>query len=149
MARPVRLSVGGDAKLTETRDIVGVDHLDVGDVRPRVGLAVHAPGGRDRIERLAHGPVPDGVEMWLEPERIQTRDVCLEHLGVDHAHAPVACRTTHVVEVWLEEGAGPVLEDAVLHQLDGGRRITADRSAFAPCDELLDLLRAAPPIPPQ
>ena len=71
MARPVRLGVGDDAELAEAPDVVGVDDLDVGDVRPRVGRAVGAPGGLDGVERLAHGPLADGVEVRLEPEGIE------------------------------------------------------------------------------
>ena len=69
---PVRLGVGDDAELAEPPDVVGVDDLDVGDVRPRVGRAVRAPGRLDGVERLAHGPVADGVEVRLEPERVES-----------------------------------------------------------------------------
>ena len=138
-----------DTELTEARDVVGVDDLDVGDVRPRVGRPVRLPGGRDGIECLAHGPVADGVEMRLEPERVEARDVPLERLGIDHAQAAVVRRVAVVVQVRLDEAAGPVLEDAVLHQLDAGRGVAADRRTRATLDELLDLLRATRPIPPQ
>src|SRR6185369_4253237 len=89
------------------------------------------------------------MEMWLDAEGVKLRDVRLERLGVDHAQAPIACGTALVVEVRLEEAAGLVLEDAVLHQLDSCGRIATDRRAFATCDEPFDLLRAARPIPPE
>ena len=74
VAGPVGLGVGGHAELPEATDVVGMDDLDVGDVRPRLGHAVRAPRRLDGIERRAHGPVADGVEVRLEPERIEPRD---------------------------------------------------------------------------
>ena len=125
----------------------GMDDLDVGDVRSRVGQAVGAPGGFDGVERLAHGPFADGVEMRLEPERVEPRHVGLERLRVDHAHAAVRRRAAVVVEVRLEDRAGAVLEDAVEHQLDARRGVAADGGPGSPLDELLDLLGAARPGP--
>ena len=58
-------------------------------------------------------------------------------------------RAAVVVEVRLEDRAGPVLEDAVQEQLDAGRGVATDGRPGAPLDELLDLLGAARPVPPQ
>ena len=58
-------------------------------------------------------------------------------------------RAAVVIEVRLEDRAGPVLEDAIEEQLDAGRGVAADRGPRSPLDELLDLLVAARPVPPQ
>ena len=58
-------------------------------------------------------------------------------------------RAAVVVEVRLEDRAGPVLEDAVQEELDAGRGVATDGGPRAPLHELLDLLGAARPVPPQ
>ncbi len=66
MSRPQCLHVGGDAQRGETRYVVGMHDLEVSDVVP---LAARAVGGQrrlDRVERLAHRTVPDGVKVHLE-----------------------------------------------------------------------------------
>ena len=90
-----------------------MDDLDVGDVGSRVGRPVGAPGRLDGVERLTDRPVADGVEVRLEPERVEAGDVILERLGLDLAQAAVVGRTAGRVEVRLEQRAGEVLEDAV------------------------------------
>ena len=47
---PVRLGVGHDAKRREPGDVVGMDDLDVRDVRPRVGWAVVRPRSGHGVE---------------------------------------------------------------------------------------------------
>ena len=96
-----------------------------------------------RVERLAHRPVADRVEVRLEPERIELRDPGREALGVDLAEAAVVGRAAVAVAVRLEHGAGEVLEDPVHHQLHARGLVAADRGRPAPLDELLDLLGAA------
>ena len=50
----------------EAGDVVGVDDLEVGEVVAVVVEAVGRAGGLDRVERLAHRPVAEGVEVHLE-----------------------------------------------------------------------------------
>ena len=72
-----------------------------------------------------------------------------EPVWVDLEQAAVVGRAALAVAVRLEHRAGEVLEDAVHHQLDAGRRVPADGRRPAPLDELLDLLGAAAVLPPQ
>ena len=69
--RPQRLGVGERAEPPEPRQVVGVDDLDVGEVRPRVGPAVRLAGRLHGVERLADRPVAQRVEVRLEPERVE------------------------------------------------------------------------------
>ena len=68
MRGPQRLGVRHRSQRAEARDVVGMDHLDVREV-----VAIVAPGRSrrsclDGVQRLAHGPVADRVEVHLEPE---------------------------------------------------------------------------------
>ena len=89
MHGPVGLGIGGHAERAEPPDVVGVDDLDVGDVGTRVAHAVGPPRRLDRVERLADGSLADGVEVRLEPERVQARDVLAESLRVDQGRSAV------------------------------------------------------------
>src|SRR4029078_10026187 len=53
------------------------------------------------------------------------------------------------VAVWFEHRAREVLEDAVHHQLDAGRRVPPDGRGLPPRHELLDLVGAAVGVPPE
>ena len=50
-----------------------MDHLDVGDVVSPVGRPVRRPCDLDSVERLSNRPVADGVEVRLEPGRVESR----------------------------------------------------------------------------
>ena len=66
-----------------------MDDLDVGEVRARVGPAVRAPGGLDRVERVPDGPVAERMEVRLEPDRVEPRHGLAKRLGVDEVDAAV------------------------------------------------------------
>ena len=70
---PQRLDVGHRPEPAEARDVVGVHELEVGEVRARVGPAVLAARGLDGVQPEADGAVAKGVEVGLEPERIEPR----------------------------------------------------------------------------
>ncbi len=70
-AGPQRLGVPDRAEAGEARHVVGMDDLDVGEVRPRVGHAVRGPGCLDRVERVPDRPVAERMEVRLEPGRIE------------------------------------------------------------------------------
>ena len=76
-------------------------HLEVGEVRPRVGPAVGAPGGLDGVERLADRAVAERVEVGLEPERVDADDGLRQDLGIDEVEAAVVGRVAVDVEVGL------------------------------------------------
>ena len=101
--------------------------------------AVDPPCRLDGVERLAHRAFADGVDVHLEPECVESRDVAAERVGVDHAQAAVRGREAVEVEVRLEDGRGAVLEDPVLHQLHARRAVAIRRGACPALDELLDL----------
>ena len=63
VAGPQRLGVGDCAERRKPRHVVGMDDLDVRDVRPRVGHAVGRPRRLDRVEGDPDRPIADGVEM--------------------------------------------------------------------------------------
>ena len=71
--RPERLGVRDDAERAEPREVVGMDDLDVREVVAEVVRAVRRAGGLDRVERLAHRAFREGVEVHLEPLRVQAR----------------------------------------------------------------------------
>ncbi len=148
VGRPERLRVRDDAELAEPPDVIGMDDLDVRDVRARVRRAVRASRRLDGIERRAHRAVADRVEVRLEPEGVERRDPGLEALGIDLEQTAVVGRPAVAVEVRLEHRAGEVLEDAVHHELDARRRVPADGRGPPTLHELLDLLGAAVVLPP-
>ena len=69
--------------------------------------------------------------------------------GLDLAQAAVRGRSPVPVQVRLEDGTREVLEHAVEHELDAGRRIAAARRPRPALDQLLDLFRPAVALPPQ
>ena len=66
-----------------------MDELEVRDLRPGVARPVGPPRDLDGVERLAHGAVADGMDVDLEPERIEPRDGRPEGGGLDEAVAAV------------------------------------------------------------
>ena len=147
--RPERLRVRDRAERPEPRDVVGVHHLQVGQMMAVVARAVREQGGLDRVEPLAHGPLGERVEVHLEPETVELGDVALQRLGLDERDAPVVGGLAMRIEVGLEHGRGVVLADPVLHDLHARRGEAADFPTRPQLDELLDLLGAAVAVPPQ
>ena len=133
----------------EPGDVGRRDDLQVRDVVPAVGGAVRGRGGLERVERLAHRPVAQRVHVHLEAERVQPGDVHAQLAWVDEAQSPVAGRAAAPVQVGLQQGGGEVLDDAVLHDLDRGRGEAGSPGLRPPGHQLVDLLAAAAPVPPQ
>ena len=71
---PVGLDVGHDAERAEPSDVVRMDELEVRDLGPGIARTVGAPRDLDGVERVAHGAIADGMDVDLEPERIEPRD---------------------------------------------------------------------------
>ena len=118
-----------------------MDELEVRDLRPGIARPVGPPGDLDGVERLAHGAIADGVDVDLEPERIEPGDGRGEGGGLDQAVAAVRGWQSVAVEIRLEHGAREVLEDAVGEELDARRRVARPRRSGPSLDQLLDLLR--------
>ncbi len=144
---PLRLRIGGDPKRPEPCAIVGVDQLEMRDVRPAIGRTVGSSGDLDGIEGVAHRALADGMEVCLEAQRIQLGHVCREVRGIEQSQTDVRGRSAVRIEVGLEQGARLVLQDAVDEELDAGRGIAGSGRALAPPDEFADLLRAARVVP--
>ena len=125
-----------------------MDDLDVGHVRARVGRTVGGPGGRDRVQRVAHGPVADRVEVRLEAEGIDAGHGIGQDLGVDEVDAAVRRLAPRPVQVGVEHRGGEVLGDAVEQQLDARGLEPAERAALPEVEPALDLLEATLSIPP-
>ena len=73
----------------EPRDVVGVHDLEVGEVVAAVGRAVGGARRLDGVERLADGPVAEGVEVDLEAGRVELGHVIAQGDRVDEAQARV------------------------------------------------------------
>ena len=97
--RPERLGIGGHIERAEARDVVGMDDLDVRDVRSRVRRAVGPPRRLDRVERLANRPVADGMEVRLESEGIEARDPFEQALRIDLGQPAIPGRVPVAVEI--------------------------------------------------
>ena len=65
-AGPERLAVRHHTEFGESGDIVRVDDLEMRDVVAMVGRPIRCFRGFERVQRLSHGPVADGVDMDLE-----------------------------------------------------------------------------------
>ncbi len=115
----------------------------VAEVAPPVGTA----GGTHGIECATDGAVADGVEVTLEPGRVECGDVSPELDRVDEVD-PAALRWPALLgEVRLEHCGGEILGDPIEHELDRGwREPTGDPS---PLSQLFDLLGSPVPLPPQ
>ena len=131
-------------------DVVGMDDLDVRDVRARVRRAVRPPGRLDGVERRPHRPVADGVEVRLEPERVELRDPGLRGPSGSIWSRP----RLSVVPPWPSRYGSSIAPvkfsrtpSIISLTLVGAYRPIA--VAAPALDELLDLLRAAVVLPPQ
>ena len=116
-AGPQGLDVGRDAERREARHVVGVHQLQVGDV-----VAARGVGALEGVERLAHAPVAEAVDVDLEAVAVELADVRAQLDRVDERDAGVVGGVPAAVEVGLDEGSGAVLGDAVLHDLHRARR---------------------------
>ena len=138
-----------DAELAEAGQVVGMDHLDVRDVMAVIVRTVRPAGLLDAVQRLPDRPLADRVDVDLEPLGVQASHDRLELLGVDERLAAVPGRAPVRVEVGLEDGGREVLDHPVLHDLHGRRAEPARSAAFPERDQILHLLDAAVPVPPQ
>ena len=57
-----------------------VHDLQVGDVVPAAAGPVRGAGGLNGVQRLAHRPVADGVQVHLEAGRVQPGDLLAQHV---------------------------------------------------------------------
>ena len=92
--------------------------LQVREVVTQVPAGPSRRRGLDGIERLPHGPVPDGVDMNLEPRPVEACDEICQGVGLDEAQAAIAGLVAGGIEIGTEQGCGERLADAVLHDLD-------------------------------
>ena len=93
--------------------------------RPSVGPFA-SRAACQRVERVAHGAVAEGVEVHLEARGVEARDVLLQAHRVDEVEAVVLGLAAAAVLVRLEHRGGEVLGDAVEHDLHAGRAEPAD-----------------------
>ena len=138
VAGPERLDVGRDLQLGEPRHVVGVHQLEVRDVvavqRARCPRARRAPRGRRG--RRGRGRAPGS-----RPRRGRAT-MPRSATGSTKERPGVGRRVPAPVEVGLDERRGPVLGDAVLHDLDRRWPRTARGSTPPLLDQLGDLLAA-------
>ena len=133
-------------------DLVAIDSVNPRLVPGGAGEAEVARfvGGLDSVERLAHGPFPDGVDVDLEPLRIEPGDVTAEAAGLDHAQAavPVGGRRR---DRDTARGPPPVpfsrTPSCMILTLVGA--VAGRRGPRAALDEFVDLLRPTVSFPPQ
>ncbi len=92
MLGPKGLGIGCDTEAAEAGQVVGVNDLDVRYVVPEVGPPVGAAGRGDRIEGATDGSVTDGVEVALEPGRVESGNVGAEPVWIDEVD-PAAIRS--------------------------------------------------------
>ena len=124
-------------------------NLQVGDVVPVVVGAIGGASGLDGIQALADRPVAYGMEVHLEPVRIERGHVAAQLIRINVRQAVVAGLAAAGVQVRLEQASGAVLCDAVLHNLDSVRTEPARLPGIAPPAQVVELLRSPAPIPPQ
>src|SRR3984957_4965789 len=142
---PQRLEVRDDAELAEARYVRRIDQLEMRDVIAMSEIPVAAPGCLDGIQRFAHGPVSDRVEVHLETRGVEKRDGFLEEFRIDHGDP---AHVAGLLEVGLQEHAGVVLKHPVLHDLDGARIYQRRRVLTAQPLDPVDLLQALRVLPP-
>ena len=107
-------------------------------------------GRLDGVERVAHGPVAERVEVRLEPERVEPDDVAAFRVSASMKSSPeLSVAWPCDVEVGLEHRGGAVLDDPVAHELHARRRVAAEDAVRPPLDELVDLLEPSRAVPPQ
>ena len=108
--------------------------------------------GGHGVERVAHRAVADRVHVHLEPVAVQLGDGGREHVRRDELEAArCRCCPPQPSQVGLEHGAGAVLQHAVEHDLHGvaWKQPAGPGGLLALGEQLLDLLQAAPALPPQ
>ena len=151
VAGPQRLGVGDDAERGEPRHVVGVDHLDVGDVRPRVGHAVRRAGRRDRVEGArGRRRSPIAWKWGWSPAASSRVTGSLQRLRVDEADArgspsaaPSASRYgSTIAPVNVSRTPSGISFTLLARSRPGGR-------VRETLEELVDLLATALAIPPQ
>src|SRR5262249_56507625 len=71
---PERLDVSGRRHAGEARDVIGVDHLEVGQVMPGTARAVGPPGLLHGVQGVADRAVAQRVEVNLEPFAVERGD---------------------------------------------------------------------------
>ena len=146
---PVGLAVRDHAELAEPGDVVRVDHLQVGDVVPGVPGPVRGPGRLARVQGVADRPIADRVHVDLEASRVQ-RDHGLDQLlAIEIGDPRLIGHVAGRVAVGPEHRPRVVLEHAVAHDLHGGGMEGAHGASVATRHELVDLLGAAMPVPPE
>ena len=112
-------------------------------------VPVRRARGLHRVQRHPHRPVADRVHVHLEAVGVELGEGGLEQLGVDVREPAVVGVTAAPVAVGLEHRAGVVLQHAVGHDLDRGRVEARRAAGLAQGAQLVDLLEAASPVPPQ
>ncbi len=105
--------------------------------------------GGEGVERLADGPVADGVHVHLEAGLLTGDDRLGQRLAGDEGVAPVGGRVAAAVEVGVDHRRGEVLRHAVLHDLHRRRPEPRPGQLLAPGDQVGHLLDAAVAVPPQ
>ncbi len=144
-AGPERLDVGRDPEVGEARHVVGVDHLEVGDVVAQVRT-----GGRvERVEGLAGRAVPDRVDVDLEVLGGERGHVVPERARIDEGEPRVGGGRAARVEVGRRHGGREVLGHPVLHDLDARGPEPPVAVALPPLDQGVHLLLAEVPLPPE
>src|SRR6266508_4140946 len=146
---PQGLGVRHHPELVEPRDVVGMDHLDVGDVVAMVVRPVRSPRRLQGVQCLTDGPLPDRMDVDLKPLGVQKSHGGLQRLRVDERHTPIRGRHTVAVEIWIQDPGREILDHAVLHDLHRGGSEPPYRAPISFRDQLVDLLLAAVPVPPQ
>jgi hypothetical protein len=123
--------------------------MEVGDVVAGVTTAVGLQGGLACVEGVADGAVADRVHVDLEAVRVEGREGLGKLVVVDVADSALIRLVTRGVAVGTEQGPGVVLEDPIGHDLHGHGMEGGRRSAVTASHELVDLLEAPVPIPPE
>src|SRR5690606_23494841 len=111
--------------------------------------AVGSVGRLHGVEAFANGTVADGVEVHLEAERVECRDVLAKLGRVNEGDTGVGGVMPTAVEVGLGHGGGEVLGDTVLHDLHTGRGEAAGLPVRATLHQFGDLLSAPSTVPPE
>jgi hypothetical protein len=149
MSRPQRLHIGRRGERREAGDVAGVHHLQMGQVVPQIVVAAAPPGRSHGVQRVADGAVSQRVEVNLEPLLVERGDVSGELVRIDEVEAGLVAHTALAVQVGLEHGGGVILGHPVQHDLHAGGAEAAGPPILAGFHELLDLVHAAVPVPPE
>ena len=128
---------GDHAQRGEPVQVGVVDQLRVRDHRPPVARAVAGDDVLDRVQRLAHRGVADGVDVDLEPELVD--------------RLAASARSSHTCMPWSvqraavrrQQRAGLVLDDPVGEELHGVARSAAASRPPRPGDARRRTARAA------